>query len=159
MLGEWCCIALSFQVFPHLFTNSFVQMLRTQKSLTEYFPIECFCNILMTALIWQCLEGFENNCDLKGFRQSCKESDFAGDFPLEKEGWLDAWMWICPFPQQAWAGAVRCSYCSQCCGEVQLRVRYLHAGTLKEPLTFIKVEFFSANPMLLYLSVWRNLKA
>lgn len=86
MLGEWCCIALSFQVFPHLFTNSFVQMLRTQKSLTEYFPIECFCNILMTALIWQCLEGFENNCDLKGFRQSCKESDFAGDFPLEKEG-------------------------------------------------------------------------
>lgn len=40
-----------------------------------------FDSVLMTALIWRCLEGFENNLDPKGFRQSCKPSDFI-DLPL-----------------------------------------------------------------------------
>lgn len=44
----------------------------------EDLPVKCFYSILMIALIWQCLEGFENNLYLRGFRQSCILKDIVG---------------------------------------------------------------------------------
>lgn len=61
------------------FSLSFYKWLRANALDSEKFGIEDFAiyHIQITALIWQCLEGFDNNCDLIGFRQSYKPSNFA----------------------------------------------------------------------------------